>query len=368
MIEAEPVSKSEKNTVGPNRTSELLERPTRPLSAYNLFFRDQRQALIQTLPAQKASRSRYSRKRQSHHKISFSDMGKVIGTRWKSIDPASLAIYESRAIEEKRKYTIALEAWRKQQEALGLPTTKQQKKRKETPQGHSKPNKKQRGPALAQNKALQHCPTMDDLEPLEFNPTLPDTALLALPPEARKQDVMPESKIEPLDVFGDAPCFSMHTDMDSTTMPTLAPNPNGPHEMFHESNQVGAMGYFAHNDDHIHGYTPLVGQGGDTSCRAFAWAFSPPYAPFPNQVGNHCAVENPRHFWNRVDDLDPAPSRSAGASVRGGSISLPSPVNPAPIPSWSFGDSSGQVSTTHSSAGTHNNCPRQTFLSPHSGL
>lgn len=370
MSEANPVSKSEschfcKNTDGTNKSSELLERPTRPLSAYNLFFRDQRKALIQTLPAQKASRNRYSRKRQCHHKISFSDLGKVIGSRWKNIGPSSLAVYEARANEEKRKYKIELEAWRKQQEALGLPTTKQQKKRKETSQGNSKSNTKQR--ALSSKKALQDSPTtMDNLEPLEFNPTSPD-ALFALPPEAKTQEVIRESNLEPVDPFGDAPRFSMRTTTGSTTIPAPAPRPNGP--QIHESNQVGAMGSFAYHDhDHVHGYTAFVGQSRDaTAYRASDYEFAVPNASFPNQAGTPYVDDHARNFLGRADDLDLTPLPIEGASVHNESISLPPSVNPPPIPSWPFGNASGQVPRSHSSA-TYNNCPRKTFFDTHTGL
>lgn len=102
------------------RQMQLLERPTRPLSAYNLFFRDEREKLIKTLPPQKEP-GKYAKKRKSHYKISFGDLAKTIATRWKNIDQQLKKKYEAIAVVEKKNYKLRVQAWVAQRKALGLP-------------------------------------------------------------------------------------------------------------------------------------------------------------------------------------------------------------------------------------------------------
>eukprot|EP00977_Amphora_coffeiformis_P019687 scaffold7395_cov175-Amphora_coffeaeformis.AAC.1 len=110
--------------------ADLLEKPTRPLSAYNLFFRDQREQLIQALPAQecRTSNKNWRRKKQPHHKIGFSNLAKTIASRWRDIDKDLKAYYEAIAEEGRRAYNRRVRNWRDQREALGLPTKKNKKK------------------------------------------------------------------------------------------------------------------------------------------------------------------------------------------------------------------------------------------------
>jgi len=110
----------------------LLEKPTRPLSAYNLFFRDQRERLLQGLTAQeRPSSSKTSRgKKQPHHKIGFSNLAKTIASRWRIIDNDLKAQYEAIANEERRNYIKRVQAWRDHRKALGLSTKMGKKKMK----------------------------------------------------------------------------------------------------------------------------------------------------------------------------------------------------------------------------------------------
>jgi len=102
--------------------------PKRPLTAFNIFFRCQRSKLIEPgsqdedncitaieLKEQIASAAAAGTKsgkkrshRKTHGKISFGDLGRIIATRWKNIDPKIKEIYEAQAKEESNKYRIAV--------------------------------------------------------------------------------------------------------------------------------------------------------------------------------------------------------------------------------------------------------------------
>ena len=89
--------------------------PKRPLSAYNLFFCDQRQTMLQAMndtpeAAQQSNTTISSETvarrphRKTHGKISFQDLAKAIGQKWHELDPVTRSLYEQRAQVEKDRY------------------------------------------------------------------------------------------------------------------------------------------------------------------------------------------------------------------------------------------------------------------------
>ena len=99
-------------TSGAAGTHQLVK-PKRPLSAYNMFFRDQRELLLESLP------SRGGRKpKRSHGKINFNDLAKTIAAKWKEISPEEKEKYEKVAAVGREKYLKLAKAWKKQQRKL----------------------------------------------------------------------------------------------------------------------------------------------------------------------------------------------------------------------------------------------------------
>eukprot|EP00977_Amphora_coffeiformis_P011794 scaffold2880_cov173-Amphora_coffeaeformis.AAC.11 len=110
--------------------SNLLERPKRPLTAYNYFFHDARLHLLQTLPV------KAPKKAGRHGKISFSDMAKVISAQWKKLDVEQMIHYANLANLDKMRYRNEMEAYKEQQHLLMTA-------RKDQGEGTKKTNKKQ---------------------------------------------------------------------------------------------------------------------------------------------------------------------------------------------------------------------------------
>jgi len=98
----------------------LMDRPKRPLSAYNLFFRDQRELMLMSLPRSKSNG-------RGPGKISFQDLAKTIGAKWKDVDPQERARYEAIASQGREKYRKTVEEWKQQQRANGLPIKSKKK-------------------------------------------------------------------------------------------------------------------------------------------------------------------------------------------------------------------------------------------------
>lgn len=77
----------------------LCEPPKRPCTAYNYFFRDERERLLEILPVRPQGRPR-----GGHGKIGFADMAKVISKKWRTVSQAELLYYSTLANEDKMRY------------------------------------------------------------------------------------------------------------------------------------------------------------------------------------------------------------------------------------------------------------------------
>mmetsp|Transcript_11682 Transcript_11682/g.16502 ORF Transcript_11682/g.16502 Transcript_11682/m.16502 type:complete len:343 (+) Transcript_11682:175-1203(+) len=81
------------------RSHPLLDRPKRPLSGYNFFFRDQREQLYIQGAGRPVSAFR------------FAELAKTIGARWKALDETSRSIYDALAAVEMKEYRAAMEEY-----------------------------------------------------------------------------------------------------------------------------------------------------------------------------------------------------------------------------------------------------------------
>jgi hypothetical protein len=101
-------------------------KPKRPLSAYNLFFRLDRERIVKGLEEKKITEEDVAKistetndgqeKRvhsKSHGKIGFRDLSRVIGQRWKALDAETKTLFQQRAAAEKERYTKKLNDWSK---------------------------------------------------------------------------------------------------------------------------------------------------------------------------------------------------------------------------------------------------------------
>ncbi len=117
----------------------LLSKPRRALSAYNLFFKDQRERMIrrqerkeeeeeegQGWNSQKGLKKRgrgSGRKRK--HGIRFESMAREIAQLWKTVDPLVLSQYEVTAEKDKKRYQYEKEMYMQQRMSV-METTREQ--------------------------------------------------------------------------------------------------------------------------------------------------------------------------------------------------------------------------------------------------
>lgn len=104
--------------------------PKRPLSAYNFFFKEEREKILKIVLAEDPDKVDNDPESEDHinqellgrlkkdgGKVSFEEMGKLIGTRWKNIDPDRLARFSELATDDTDRYKKEMVDYNGRQEA-----------------------------------------------------------------------------------------------------------------------------------------------------------------------------------------------------------------------------------------------------------
>jgi HMG (high mobility group) box len=110
-----PLSKSRSESIV------SLEKPKRPLSAYNIFFQHEREKIItkdenvslddilgRIVCTDKPVKRRH---RKSHGMIGFAELARTIAEKWKALDNSQKMIYEDKAAIEKSIYRAKVSEW-----------------------------------------------------------------------------------------------------------------------------------------------------------------------------------------------------------------------------------------------------------------
>jgi hypothetical protein len=122
------------------RWKKPADHPKRPLSAYNLFFQWGRERLLageSLIPLQQDDIDRIDvdtrrhskrRHRREHGVIGFTELAKMLGTKWKELDADSKEMFQKRADVEKVRYEKAVSLYKAEKGEL----SKEDSKPKET--------------------------------------------------------------------------------------------------------------------------------------------------------------------------------------------------------------------------------------------
>ena len=96
------------------------KKPKRPLTAYNIYFREQRAAILASREQQFSTTASDWKKRKGrsapHGKIRFQELGKTIGGMWRALSNEGRRHYEEKANEDKERYKRELDHFKEEEE------------------------------------------------------------------------------------------------------------------------------------------------------------------------------------------------------------------------------------------------------------
>ena len=90
-----------------------IKKPKRPLSAYNIFFQMERERILESLPSAEGTVKSKGKKKKAHGKISFTELGRVISKRWKTIDLETRIEVADRANKDKLRYINEMDDYKR---------------------------------------------------------------------------------------------------------------------------------------------------------------------------------------------------------------------------------------------------------------
>uniref|UniRef100_A0A7S2YNY4 HMG box domain-containing protein n=1 Tax=Entomoneis paludosa TaxID=265537 RepID=A0A7S2YNY4_9STRA len=98
-----------------SRRRQPKDKPKRPLSAYNIFFKEERARLLEKT----ASKTDEQKKEMltANGKIAFQSLAKIIGGKWQDMKPEDVEYYKEKAGKDMIRYKKEMEAYKKKEAA-----------------------------------------------------------------------------------------------------------------------------------------------------------------------------------------------------------------------------------------------------------
>lgn len=202
----------------PRPTRARNERPSRPLSAYNYFFRMERERLVAENPMMVKT-------------LGYKGMAKFLGKQWKKTDKDTSAPYHAMAAQDKARYAQELLEFNKEQEEFLVEFTAMENAREQNASPKQAP--------CMQSSSQSSCAQKQVLCLPHYNPTGCDPAeLYQLFVNNNQNNFEPTA---PVSTTSGGTCHSssgFHSSSDESKM-TSIPYQNQTDEPLHQPNATG---------------------------------------------------------------------------------------------------------------------------------
>ena len=93
------------------RRKQPKDKPKRPLSAYNIFFKEERARLLNKVPCDVGDEG--NQKRTANGKIGFENLAKIIGGKWQDLRPSDVEYYKRKASSDMQRYKDEMDEYNK---------------------------------------------------------------------------------------------------------------------------------------------------------------------------------------------------------------------------------------------------------------
>mmetsp|Transcript_86 Transcript_86/g.367 ORF Transcript_86/g.367 Transcript_86/m.367 type:complete len:482 (-) Transcript_86:117-1562(-) len=112
---------TEQQDVVPAESTKEPPKPSRPLTAYNIFFKHTRKAMLDSLPDVEPQKTKTLAAKRSpapgtkvpHRKIGFADLARQIAAKWKVATPEEQAYFLELAKRDKERYVAQMSVWKR---------------------------------------------------------------------------------------------------------------------------------------------------------------------------------------------------------------------------------------------------------------
>jgi HMG-box domain len=92
------------------------DQPRRALSAYNIFFKEERQRILADIPSKRSTEQGSGRRgRNPHGKIGFENLARLIGQRWQELGPDQVQYYKAQSDADKERHAREMQEYQRNQ-------------------------------------------------------------------------------------------------------------------------------------------------------------------------------------------------------------------------------------------------------------
>ena len=104
-------SSRKKRVLLKSETNPTSTKPKRPLSAYNIFFKEERVRVLDRMTEERRNQG-HEKDTSKKVKISFEELAKIVAGRWRDLEPSAVAYYKDKAGTDMQRYKKEMQCYK----------------------------------------------------------------------------------------------------------------------------------------------------------------------------------------------------------------------------------------------------------------